>query len=144
MAEAKPPTKESESTANPDNYLFVVSLDFGTTYSGYAFSSRSDFEDTPLNIHTIQECRAGGSPLISLKTATAILINKDGSCIAFGYEAEDQFYTEMENDQREEVMLFRRFKMKLYNKMVILPILYNVFHYIFLVFNSTMQIQQKY
>lgn len=119
MAEAKPPTKESESTANPDNYLFVVSLDFGTTYSGYAFSSRSDFEDTPLNIHTIQECRAGGSPLISLKTATAILINKDGSCIAFGYEAEDQFYTEMENDQREEVMLFRRFKMKLYNKMVI-------------------------
>lgn len=117
MAEATSPTKESK--AKPENYLFVVSLDFGTTYSGYAFSSRSDFENNPLSIHTIQESRAGGSPLISLKTSTSILIKKDGSFVAFGYEAEDKFYSEMENNQRKEVMLFRRFKMKLYNKMVI-------------------------
>lgn len=116
MAEATSPTKESK--AKPENYLFVVSLDFGTTYSGYAFSSRSDFENNPLSIHTIQESRAGGSPLISLKTSTSILIKKDGSFVAFGYEAEDKFYSEMENNQRKEVMLFRRFKMKLYNKMV--------------------------
>lgn len=112
MAEATSPTEESK--AKPENYLFAVSLDIGTTYSGYAFSSRSDFNDNPLSIHTIQESRTGGSPTISLKDSTTILMKNDGSFIAFGYEAEGMFYS----NQLEDVMLFRRFKMKLYNKMV--------------------------
>lgn len=117
MAEATSPTEESK--AKPENYLFVVSLDIGTTYSGYAFSSRSDFKDNPLSIHTIQESITGVSPTISLKISTAILMKNDGSFVAFGDEAENMFYSpEMENYQPEEMMLFRRFKMKLYNKMV--------------------------
>lgn len=128
MAEASSPNEsershdkneESESKINPDNYLFVVSMDFGTTYSGYAFSSRNDFDENPLTIHTNQEWKAGGTPLISLKTPTSLLIRKDGSFLAFGYDAEDKFYSEIENENGDEVMLFRRFKMKLHNKMVI-------------------------
>ena len=30
--------KETETDINPANYVFVVALDFGTTYSGYAFT----------------------------------------------------------------------------------------------------------
>lgn len=101
----------------PDNYLFVVALDFGTTYSGYAFSSRNDFTENPLKISENPEWKADGSPLISLKTPTSILLRKDGSFVAFGYDAEDIFYSEME--EHKDDMLFRRFKMKLYDKMVI-------------------------
>lgn len=114
--ETKEETEENKES-EPENYIFVVALDFGTTYSGYAFSSRTDFAVNPLLIHTNQEWIAGGTSLTSMKTPTSILINKDGSFLAFGFEAEDRFYSAMTNKQREEVMLFRRFKMKLHNKM---------------------------
>ena len=109
---------ETETDTYPDNYIFVVALDFGTTYSGYAFSSRKHYNENPLNIQTNQGWQAGGVPLLSFKTPTSILLKNDGSFIAFGYEAEDKFYSEMANENHKNVMLFRRFKMKLYNKMV--------------------------
>lgn len=115
--ETKEGTEENKEL-DPENYIFVAALDFGTTYSGYAFSSRGEFAVNPLLIHTNQEWIAGGTTLTSMKTPTSILIKKDGSFLAFGFEAEDRFYSAMTNEQREEVMLFRRFKMKLHNKMV--------------------------
>lgn len=109
---------KTKEEPKPDNYLFVVALDFGTTYSGYAFSSRNDFTENPLKISENPEWKADGSPLISLKTPTSILLRKDGSFVAFGYDAEDIFYSEME--EHKDDMLFRRFKMKLYDKMVMI------------------------
>ena len=38
-----------------DEYLIVAAIDFGTTYSGYAFSSRDDFKNDPLIIVGNQE-----------------------------------------------------------------------------------------
>lgn len=110
--------KGTKADLNADNYLFVVALDFGTTYSGYAFNTRNDFNENPLKIQTNQAWQAVGTPLISMKTPTSILIKRDGTFIAFGYEAEDKFYSEMDGVDRENVMLFRRFKMKLHNRMV--------------------------
>lgn len=119
MAEANSSmSSETKSKINPDEYLFVIALDFGTTYSGYAFSSRSEFEDNPLKIQNNQEWIASGASLLSLKTPTSLLIKKDGDFVAFGYEAEDKFCTALENESHKDLMLFRRFKMKLYNKMV--------------------------
>lgn len=118
MAEANSSmSSETKSKINPDEYLFVIALDFGTTYSGYAFSSRSEFEDNPLKIQNNQEWIASGTSLLSLKTPTSLLIKKDGDFVAFGYEAEDKFYAALENESHKDLMLFRRFKMKLYNKM---------------------------
>lgn len=111
--------KEQETGINPDNYVFVVALDFGTTYSGYAFNARDDYQKDPLQIQTNQGWNAGGAALLSLKTPTSILLKKDGSFLAFGYEAEDKFYSHMGKGDRENVMLFRRFKMKLHNKTVL-------------------------
>lgn len=110
---------KKETDINPDNYLFVVALDFGTTYSGYAFNTRTDYLDFKngkhsMDIHMNQEWRVGG---VSFKTPTSILLDKDEKFVAFGYEAEDEFYSE--KCERENVMLFRRFKMTLHNEMVI-------------------------
>lgn len=110
---------ENKKDINPDNYLFVVALDFGTTYSGYAFNTRTKYLDFKDPKHTMdfqmnEKWRVGG---VSLKTPTSILLEKDGKFVAFGYEAEDEFYSE--KCERENVMLFRRFKMTLHNEMVI-------------------------
>lgn len=31
-------------------YMLVAAIDFGTAYSGYAFSTKSDFERDPLKV----------------------------------------------------------------------------------------------
>jgi len=36
------------------DYLMVAAIDFGTTYSGYAFSTISNFKLDPLKIHPSQ------------------------------------------------------------------------------------------
>jgi len=36
------------------DYLMVAAIDFGTTYSGYAFSTISNFKLDPLKIHANQ------------------------------------------------------------------------------------------
>lgn len=43
---------QSEEEVRTDNRLLVAAIDFGTTYSGYAFSFRHDFERDPLKIST--------------------------------------------------------------------------------------------
>ena len=41
---------KSEMTSFTDKYICVAAIDFGTTYSGYAYSFRYDFETNPLKI----------------------------------------------------------------------------------------------
>lgn len=91
--------------------LLVAAIDFGTTYSGYAFSSRADFDDDPLRI----TAHKWSSDLISEKNPTSILFDNNQKLVAFGYEAEKQF-TELSNDNRhEDFYYFQRFKMQLYH-----------------------------
>jgi hypothetical protein len=42
----------SQASMNRGNWLVVTAIDLGTTFSGYAFSFRSDFEINPLKINT--------------------------------------------------------------------------------------------
>lgn len=39
------------ASVNQENYLIVAAIDFGTTYSGYAFSTRHDFLTNPTNAY---------------------------------------------------------------------------------------------
>ncbi|XP_060596203.1 heat shock 70 kDa protein 12B-like [Ruditapes philippinarum] len=91
--------------------LLVVAFDFGTTYSGYAFS----FRDDPLKIQTNQKWIAGSDQLISLKTPTCVLLDPNGQFDSFGYEAENHFATLVEDKEHQGWRLFRRFKMILHN-----------------------------
>ncbi|CAG2191386.1 unnamed protein product [Mytilus edulis] len=96
------------------DHLLVAALDFGTTYSGYAFSTRSDFQKDPLIIHTNQAWNAGGRQLLSLKTPTVLLLDKNKKFVSFGYEAENQYSDLMMDKEHEDYFYFHRFKMRLH------------------------------
>lgn len=108
--------------------LAVAAIDFGTTYSGYAFSWKSDWAKVQTN-----EWHAG--TFMSSKAPTTLLLNKDKSFLAFGYEAENIYRenaeritsdSDSESEEQKKPKLncrdlyyFHRFKMLLHkNKML--------------------------
>ena len=68
-----------------DNYVMLAAIDFGTTFSGYAFSFRTSKSDIKMN-------KNWGENLgfQSYKTPTSVLLEENGSFKAFGFEAEEQ------------------------------------------------------
>lgn len=94
------------------NKQLVAAIDFGTAYSGHAFSSREDFENDPFRItaHKWSHRR------LAYKTPTCALFDKNKTLIAFGYDAKKIFRELSENGKHEEHYFFERFKMQLYNK----------------------------
>ncbi|XP_021364052.1 heat shock 70 kDa protein 12A-like [Mizuhopecten yessoensis] len=102
--------------------LLVAAIDFGSTYSGYAFSFLSEYEEDPEKIHTNLNWIAGGS-LASVKTATSVLLDPDKKLLRFGYEAEDRYNQIVEESEDDDIgertyeryYYFRQFKMSLYN-----------------------------
>ncbi|OWF40770.1 heat shock 70 kDa protein 12B-like [Mizuhopecten yessoensis] len=99
--------------ASIEKHLLVAAIDFGTTYSGYAFSFLHDYQRDPLKI-SANNWTAGSGGLISLKTSTCVLFKPNGDFHSFGFEAEDK-YSDLSLDREQEGWYyFRRFKMKLY------------------------------
>ncbi|KAK3099377.1 hypothetical protein FSP39_003542 [Pinctada imbricata] len=95
--------------------LLVAAIDFGTTYSGYAFSFKHEFENDPLKV-SANTWTAGSRSLVSLKTPTTVLFEPCGKFFSFGYEAEDKYSELAEEDEHEGWYYFRRFKMTLFDK----------------------------
>lgn len=93
--------------AHFENSSFVVGIDIGSAYSGYAFASRYDFQADPPKI-SINVMRT--SHLLSLKFPTAILFNAHQEFVAFGYEAESKFSEFTAGDEYNDYYYFRRFK----------------------------------
>lgn len=96
--------------------LFVAAIDFGTTFSGYAFSSYDDFKNDPLKIVT-NVWNSGGRTLMSNKTPTALLLTPEKGLHSFGYEAENK-YCELaeEGEEYKDWYYFHRFKMILHHE----------------------------
>ena len=110
--ESNRPVVPTGSSRNKDK-LMVCAIDFGTTYSGYAYSMRSD----PMKIYC-PHWTSGTSTLASYKTPTTVLLDRDEEFVAFGYDAE-KLYSELveeedEDEKVEDYFYFRRFKMMLY------------------------------
>ncbi|KAL4230294.1 hypothetical protein ACF0H5_010678 [Mactra antiquata] len=95
--------------------LLVAAIDFGTTFSGYAYSFLSDFKTDPLKIHT-QNWTTGSHSAhgMSLKTSTCVLFNEKREFHSFGFEAEDVYTALAVEDQHHEWYYFKQFKMYLY------------------------------
>ena len=96
------------------DYLLVVAIDFGTTYSGYSFSFKSQPNDIRMN-------KSWGASLgfQSYKTPTSVLVNPKGEFEAFGFEAEQQYANLEEEDVTpEKYALFEKFKMMLHGKVI--------------------------
>ncbi|XP_056013062.1 heat shock 70 kDa protein 12A-like [Ostrea edulis] len=100
--------------------LAVAAIDFGTTYSGYAFSWKHEWGKVQVN-----EWNSG--EFLSSKAPTAILLKPDKSFYAFGFDAETIFTNMAERDSDseddeeegpkencEDCYYFHRFKMLLH------------------------------
>ena len=101
-------------TSLTDDYLFVAAIDIGTTYSGYAFSSRDDFKKDPMKIIANQAWNAGCQRHLSLKTPTCLLLDDNEEFVSFGYEAENKYSDIVIDRKKNEYFFFQRFKMQLY------------------------------
>ena len=93
--------------------IALVAIDFGTTFSGFAFSFN---KEGVKGIHMNKEwCADQG--FSTLKTPTCLLLNPDSSFNSFGYEAQDR-YAELEEAEASEYYYFENFKMILHNDQV--------------------------
>ncbi|XP_062616101.1 heat shock 70 kDa protein 12A-like [Saccostrea cucullata] len=100
--------------------LYVAAIDFGTTYSGYAFSPKATWQAV------IVYNKWNSGKFESHKTPTALLLNPDKSFHSFGYEAESNYaaLAEVDSDDDDEeekskpdcsrYYFFHRFKMILH------------------------------
>lgn len=96
--------------------LLVAAIDFGTTFSGYAFSFKAEYASDPMKISTNQNWTAGSRSLISLKAPTVVLLKPNKEFLAFGYEAEDRYSELALDDEHHDYYYFRRFKMILHEE----------------------------
>lgn len=99
-----------EKTAD---FTYIAAIDFGTTFSGYAYSHRDEQDKVMMNNNWGAQT---GQSL--LKTPTAILFDGHGNFKAFGFEAEQQYSDLVENNEEKSWMYFHRFKMTLKNDVV--------------------------
>ncbi|XP_033743554.1 heat shock 70 kDa protein 12B-like [Pecten maximus] len=106
-------TKDNGKARKPE---LVVALDFGTTYSGYAYAFRQQFESNNLNVTLNPAWTTSTDGLLSKKTPTSLLLNPQGQFCAFGTKADDKFAELAGEDQHQDWFYFRRFKMKLHSK----------------------------
>jgi hypothetical protein len=100
------------------NHLLVAAIDFGTTYSGYAFGMVGDLNKDPTKIRANQAWVSGQQNLLSLKTPTCLLLDKDEKFKSFGYEAENHYSNIMIDEEVDEYYYFYRFKMNLHENEV--------------------------
>ena len=93
-------------------HLAVVAIDFGTTYSGFAFSFIKDQgkDSIFMNMDWVNE---QGS--LTSKTPTCLLLKSDLSFDSFGYEAIEK-YAGLEGEGEDgDYLFFKHFKMALHN-----------------------------
>lgn len=113
-----------------ENYLLVAAIDFGTTYSGYAFSTRYDFQRDPTNT-SIKQWVDPTSSLVYNKTSTCILFTKEKEFCKFGFDAEAKYFDLILDNEHKDWYFFRRFKMYFYNKQVTAKVTLELIFYIF-------------
>ena len=97
--------------------MLVGAIDFGTTYSGWAFSFLHEFETDPKKA-SFKQWHSGSGTLVTEKAPTCLLIKSDGKTLeAFGYDAENMYRELADKNEHENYYYFRRFKMILNKKL---------------------------
>lgn len=99
------------SESNDEQHV-VIAIDFGTTYSGYAYQTVEGYRSGIMNI-SISSWSEGGS-LESYKTPSCILFNMDYQFDSFGKEAENKYNKLVEENHHYNWFFFKNFKTLLY------------------------------
>ena len=92
-------------------YLVVAAIDFGTTYSGYAFT----FTRVPESIHMMRRWEGGDPGVSNTKTPTTLLLSPNKLFHSFGFGARD-FYHDLEPSEAKKYLYFEKFKVPLQRK----------------------------
>jgi hypothetical protein len=101
------------SSPSSDKHFVVAAIDFGTTYSGYAFSFTRD----PDSIHMMRKWEGGDPGVSNQKTPTTLLLKPNGDFHSFGFGARD-FYHDLEEIEAKKWCYFEKFKMSLHSNQV--------------------------
>ena len=126
------------------SFLATVAIDFGTTYSGFAFSFNKDEGEDAIFMNREWENEQGHR---TSKTPTCLLLKPDLSFDSFGYQAEEKYANLNNLSEEKEYMFFRHFKMLLHNdevwsaldykSLVCLTILFHLYFIFFLSFKCS-------
>ncbi|ESN95006.1 hypothetical protein HELRODRAFT_102816 [Helobdella robusta] len=103
-------TESAESHQLQKPFFVIVAIDFGTTYSGYAFS----FVKDPESLHIMRKWEGGDPGLVNQKTLTTLLLNPDGEFHSFGFTARDNYH-DLDQSQAKKWFYFEKFKMALHH-----------------------------
>lgn len=95
-----------------NDYKIIAAIDFGTTFSGYAYSFTGNKDAIWTNKNWGQT-----QGFLLQKTPTCLLLDPDGKFSAFGFEAVSK-YNELSEEEAVTHYYFDRFKMKLYDNKV--------------------------
>ena len=100
--------------SSPVTFIAVVAIDFGTTFSGFAFAFNNKKGEKSIHMNKEWGTDQGYS---TMKTPTCLLLNPDESFNSFGYEAQDR-YADLEEEEARQFFYFDSFKMILHNNEV--------------------------
>lgn len=91
--------------------IYIIAIDFGTAYSGYAYSLTPRKKDIQPYVKRWGQEHGHDTP----KTPTCILFDENEEFQLFGYKAKDK-YLELDKEDANKYYLFENFKMALYNQ----------------------------
>lgn len=106
----------SDNFTDPSNpfghhgHFVVVAIDFGTTFSGYAFSFIKD----PENIHIMRKWEGGDPGVINQKTLTTVLLTPQRKFHSVGFTARDHYH-DLDPEESRRWLYFDKFKMALHH-----------------------------
>jgi hypothetical protein len=117
VVESRPGTGPAPASGG---HFVVVAIDFGTTYSGYAFSFARDARTAAGQaggIHMMRRWEGGDPGVVNQKTPTTILLTPNGEFHSFGFTARD-FYHDLDPTEAGKWLYFEKFKMDLHQTAV--------------------------
>jgi len=96
-----------------ERHFIVVAIDFGTTYSGYAFA----FVRDPGAVHMMRRWEGGDPGVVNQKTPTTLLLDPAARFHSFGYAARDSYH-DLDTHDAKKWLYFDKFKMVLHHNAV--------------------------
>lgn len=93
--------------------VVVVAIDFGTTYSGYAYS----LMNSPDEIYLMNRGQVGQYGAMTNKIPTILLLNEHGAFHSFGFEARETYH-DLDEAECRKWLYFEKFKMELHSRKV--------------------------
>ncbi len=106
--------KKGSGSTNQSNLSVVVAIDFGTTYSGYAYSLMS----TPDDIYLMNRGQVGQFGAMTNKIPTILLLDEHGAFHSFGFEARETYH-DLDEGESKKWLYFEKFKMELHSRKVV-------------------------